>query len=192
MGKKNSKLQPDQLEELSYKTHFTEEELVQWHKGFMKDCPEGTLTEEGFKKIYKNYFPFGNPSTFASMVFQIFDENKNGTIEFSEFIMALSVTTRGDVDEKLEWAFRLYDMDNDGYITRQEMLQIVNAIYEMVGKHTKLPEDENTPEKRVDRIFDIMDKNNDDMLSFEEFREGSKADASILQAMTMYNGMQLT
>ena len=29
-------------------------------------------------------------------------------------------------------AFKLYDVDNDGYITREEMYNIVGAIYEMV------------------------------------------------------------
>jgi EF hand len=29
-------------------------------------------------------------------------------------------------------AFRLYDVDNDGYITRDEMYNIVDAIYQMV------------------------------------------------------------
>ena len=32
----------------------------------------------------------------------------------------------------LAGAFRLYDVDNDGYITRQEMYDIVDAIYQMV------------------------------------------------------------
>jgi Ca2+-binding EF-hand superfamily protein len=32
-------------------------------------------------------------------------------------------------------AFRLYDVDNDGYITRQEMYDIVDAIYQMVVSH---------------------------------------------------------
>ena len=33
---------------------------------------------------------------------------------------------------ELKGAFRLYDVDNDGYITRQEMYDIVDAIYQMV------------------------------------------------------------
>lgn len=44
-------------------------------------------------------------------------------------------------------AFQLYDIDKDGFITYDEMLQIVSAIYKMTGQMVKLPADEDTPEK---------------------------------------------
>jgi Ca2+-binding EF-hand superfamily protein len=44
-------------------------------------------------------------------------------------------------------AFQLYDIDKDGYITYDEMLQIVQSIYKMTGEMVKLPADEDTPEK---------------------------------------------
>jgi len=128
------------------------------------DCPEGRLDKKDFGKIYTQFFPFGDPAEFANYVFDVFDVNKNGYIDFKEFICALSATSRGTLEEKLQClllsdvsildfigastgAFQLYDINKDGHITYQEMLQIVQAIYKMTGQMLKLPENEETPEK---------------------------------------------
>lgn len=85
------------------------------------------------------------------------------------------------------------------------MYNIVDAIYQMVVRlleilkarrskiiddsikqgQTPSAEDENTPQRRVDKIFSQMDKNNDDKLTLDEFREGSKADPRIVQALSL-------
>jgi Ca2+-binding EF-hand superfamily protein len=143
---RQSKLSQQDLADLQKVTKFDKKELQQWYKGgflcsaacaanavgFLKDCPSGNLTKEEFQKIYKQFFPFGDPTTFADYVFKVFDTDGSGTIDFKEFIVALSVTSRGKMEDKLDWAFHLYDIDGDGKITYQEMLAIVEAIYKMV------------------------------------------------------------
>jgi Ca2+-binding EF-hand superfamily protein len=189
MGKTQSKLSPEQLADLTKNTYFDKRELQAWYKGFLKDCPSGQLDKEEFKKIYKQFFPSGDPAPFAEYVFDVFDENKNGTIDFREFICALSVTSRGKLEEKLKWAFQLYDIDKDGFITYDEMLQIVRSIYKMTGQSHKLPPDEDTPEKRVEKIFRNMDRDKDARLTYDEFVEGSRQDPTIVQALKLYDGL---
>lgn len=164
------------------------------------------LTKEEFQKIYRQFFPFGDPSSFSDYVFKVFDSDKSGSIDFKEFICALSVTSRGKMEDKLDWAFQLYDIDGDGRISYEEMLAIVEAIYKMVrhavqvepgvplsrvkvGSMVKLPEDEDTPEKRVRKIFRMMDKDENGSLDMEEFREGSKRDETIVSALSLYDGL---
>ena len=62
----------------------------------------------------------------------------------------LSFEEEGSRNKKEDWqlgAFQLYDINQDGFITYDEMLQIVKSIYKMTGQMVKLPEDEDTPEK---------------------------------------------
>ena len=115
------------------------------------------MDRKEFQKIYKQFFPFGDSSQYSHLVFNTIDTNKDGEIDFKEFMASLSVSAKASMDERLAWVFRLYDLDEDGFISRAEMLCIVDAVFRMLEPTADLPESENTPQKRVDKIFKTMD-----------------------------------
>ncbi|XP_069131508.1 neurocalcin homolog [Argopecten irradians] len=178
MGQNTSQLRPKELKDLQINTHFTEKELQDWYRNFRRDYPDGCLTIDNFTNIYSNCFPEGDPETFAAQAFRTFDINGDGVINFREFMCALSVKSRGRCEQKLRWAFRMYDIDNNGYVSREEMIEIIQAMFKMTGNG-----DAAAAEERTDKIFNLMDKNSDGQLSQEEFIEGARSDPTIIQML---------
>ena len=54
-------------------------------------------------------------------MFTIFDTDKSGSINFREFLFSMLRNLKGSSEEKLGWAFRMYDMDGNGSISLDEM-----------------------------------------------------------------------
>ncbi|KAN0085338.1 hypothetical protein V8E54_001805 [Elaphomyces granulatus] len=63
----------------------------------------------------------------------------------------------------------------------------LNKVFDL--HNYKLPEDEDTPEKRVRKIFRMMDKDENGCLDIQEFKEGSKWDETIVSVLSLYNGL---
>uniref|UniRef100_A0A4D5RA48 Neuronal calcium sensor 2 n=1 Tax=Scolopendra viridis TaxID=118503 RepID=A0A4D5RA48_SCOVI len=166
-----ARLTREDLEFLKTHTKYDEATIKEWHKGFRQDCPNGRLTPAKFMDMYKMFFPSGNAEEFCDHVFRTFDTDKNGYIDFKEFLLAINVTSAGTPEEKLKWAFRMYDVDGNGVIDLGEMTKIVQAIYNMLGPSAaNKPQD--SAEERAKHIFNKMDLNKDGSLTLDEFLNG--------------------
>ena len=97
--------------------------------------------------------PVNNETINNKSVSQIY--LKHLIICLQEFVMGLSVLARGSLPERLQWAFSLYDVNGDGIITKDEMLDIVGSIYEMMGRFTEPQVDEYSAREHVDRVFQV-------------------------------------
>ncbi|XP_068910792.1 Kv channel-interacting protein 4 isoform X2 [Tenebrio molitor] len=179
---------PDSLEALCKATRFTQAEIKRIYRGFKAECPTGVVKEETFKMIYSQFFPQGaNTSQYAHYVFNTLDQDHSGLISFEDFVQNLSILSRGSLDEKLRWAFTLYDINGDGCITREEMTDIVSAIYDLMGKVAEPSVDEDTVKDKVDRIFQKMDKNKDGVVTLDEFLECCRKDEDISSSMAVFD-----
>lgn len=156
----------------------------------LRDCPLGQLSEEEFFKVFKQFLPFGDPTDYCHYLFRVFDADNSQYIDFKEFVVALSAASRGLMDQKLTWCFKLYDLRREGLVTYQDMLAVVRATYKMVGTMVPLPEDELTPEARVEKLFAYANKDkNKDKLDIDDFKRILKLDPLILNAFNMYDGL---
>ncbi|KAG1653457.1 Calsenilin [Nymphon striatum] len=88
-----------------------------------------------------------------------------------EFVVGLSSLSRGTFEDKLRWTFKLYDINGDGRITREELNEIVMSIYNMVGKDPNVLPDDQTPKQHVERVFKRLDVNADGVVTIEEFMD---------------------
>ncbi|XP_066428695.1 visinin-like [Eleutherodactylus coqui] len=180
---KSGALSKEILEDLKSNTRYSEEELCKWYDSFKKQCPDGKITRPDFEKIYTNFFPNSDPKTYASHVFRSFDTNDDGTLDFREYIIALHLTSSGKTSLKLEWAFSLFDVDRNGEVSKVEVLEIITAIFKMIPpeEQKNLPDDENSPQKRADKLWAYFKKKDHDKIAEGEFIQGVMVNDDIMR-----------
>ena len=93
----------------------------------------------------------------------VFDTDGDGRVDFREFILGTSqFSVRGDGQRKLRFAFSIYDLDKDGYISNGELFQVLKM---MVGDRLK----DWQLQQLVDKTIILLDKDGDGKISFQEF-----------------------
>lgn len=180
---------PQSVEALCRATKFSEAEIKKIYRNFKAECPTGTIRQDTFKGIYAKFFPYGVSSyRYAHYVFNTLDHNKLGYLNFEDFVKGLSVLCRGTMEEKLRWIFCLYDINSDGVITRDDLYNIVSAVYELMGCYTTSAFDNGLVAKRVESLFQKMDRNKNGQISLDEFLCSCSKDKDIqnsIQSLTM-------
>ncbi|XP_027488288.1 calsenilin-like isoform X2 [Corapipo altera] len=181
--------QPEGLEQLLARTNFTKMELQSLYRGFKNECPSGLVDEETFTLIYSRFFPQGDASSYAHLLFDAFDADHNGALCFQDFAVGLSVLLRGTEQQKLKWTFDLYDVNKDGYVTKEDMLEIMKSIYAMMGPCTEPTLRASAPAQHMELFFQKMDRNGDGVVTFEEFLETCQEDKDIMSSMQIFHNV---
>lgn len=121
-------------------------------------------------------------SLFFDRLFHLFDENNKGVISFTEFIKGLSVLcTRGTLDEKIKFSFRIYDLDQDGKISKEELSSVLEAC--LKDNFVNITKEQLVCV--VDATFKQVDQNKDGVIDFDEYKTLVSKQPSILDNMTL-------
>ncbi|NWT64548.1 EFCB1 protein, partial [Prunella himalayana] len=195
MSRKGKKLLVDSLTRST--KHFTKSEVECLVKLFdtLVAKASSQFAGAGFDRtVFRDtlYNAFGmTDDVVLDRVFSVFDSDNTGRITVEEWVEGLAVLLRGTLEEKMKYCFTIYDLNGDGYISKEEMFQML--------KNSLLiqPADEEPDEGVKDLVeialkkmastylfipFLLQDYDHDGKLSFTDFETAVREENLLLEA----------
>ncbi|XP_054152954.1 calcineurin B homologous protein 1-like [Oppia nitens] len=172
MGNKSSlMLQSEEILAIQAETGFSPSQIERLYSRFtsLDKGDNGTLSREDFLRIPELAI---NP--LGDRIVQAFFAHNDGyeeRINFRQFMRVLSrfrpikknrENKLNSREEKLRFAFKMYDLDDDQKISREELLAVLHM---MVGSNISTEQLSNI----ADRTIMEADKDGDQCITFEEF-----------------------
>lgn len=119
---------------------------------------DGILEAHELTEAFSRYVGSKKAKIMTEKLLQRVDMNKNGRIDFTEFLLA-NINQETDFNKQnLKSAFDIFDFDNNETLTAEELVKWLSEISD------KVSEDE-----IVEEVIKQMDKNGDGAINFEEF-----------------------
>jgi Ca2+-binding EF-hand superfamily protein len=102
----------------------------------------------------------------VDIIFDYFDMDGNGQLDSYEYTCAMAMLVHSSIELKTEFLFKLYDVDNNNYLTRDELVYLVRNYFLATKKQFSSAE----VEKKTDEFLKNADLDLDKKLSLREFQ----------------------
>ena len=138
-------------------SRLDENEIINLKKYFeaFDKCKDGQITfeelEQGLTQLKSNKLTEND----LKELFNLIDVDKNGKIDYTEFLAATIQKYNYLRNERLFETFCMFDKDNSGQITKDEILIALNA--------------DKNQEKEIEKYINAVDKNGDGKVDYKEF-----------------------
>ncbi|XP_014208382.1 EF-hand calcium-binding domain-containing protein 1 [Copidosoma floridanum] len=181
-------------EALRKKTKFSKQELEALCKIYAKLTSGSSTTCNGtaaavqkiegidrtiFRELLHNTFDVLTEDALVERMFSCWDKHSEGAIRLESWITGLDVFLRGTLHEKMEFCFSVYDLNNDGFITKDEIFQLFkNSLMKQPG--------EEDPEEGVRDLSEMalkkLDVDHDGRVSFFDYEATVSEEPLLLEA----------
>nr|XP_057935849.1 ubiquitin carboxyl-terminal hydrolase 32 isoform X2 [Doryrhamphus excisus] len=123
----------------------------------------------------ETFIPLVSPPIHPSLcegLFHAFDENRDNHIDFKEISCGLSACCRGPIAERQKFCFKVFDLDRDGVLSRDELHEMVLALLEVWkdNRTDALPELGSGASHIVDGILKVHDTTKLGGLTLEDYQ----------------------
>ncbi|XP_050345781.1 calaxin isoform X2 [Nymphalis io] len=140
------------------------------------------IDQNTFRDVMHNTFDLVTEDVVLDRVWLTWERGVNGgegALKFEAWARGLSVLLRGTDEEKKSHCFAVYDLNSDGYITRDEMFTLLK------NSLLKQPGDEDPDEgvrDLVELVLRKMDIDKDGKLSIEDYKQAVEQEPLLLEA----------
>jgi len=178
-----SKILTDQdIDFIARNTAMTRAQVETQYQNFLKMHPDGRISKKSFHTMMKECYPGADTEKLEKHIFRMYDSNKDGHIDFREFMIVLYIMSNGTPEENLKQIFRVFDINNDGKITLKELQKIVRDLFLLINESNA---DKASQEVLVKSAFNEMDENHDGKISQSEFVEACMAQRKFSTMLTL-------
>jgi calmodulin len=139
--------------------HLTDEQIGEFKEAFSlfdKDG-DGSITTQELGTVMRSLGQNPTEAELKDMIHEV-DADGDGTIDFSEFLDLMARKMKdADSDEELKEAFKVFDKDQNGFISAAELRHV------MINLGEKLTDEE------VNEMIREADVDGDGQVNYEEF-----------------------
>lgn len=117
-------------EDVYLKSQFkiTDDQLKEYRSLFRDHSNDRkVITRKEFRSVYELIYKNGDPTEFADRVFDAFDTDKSGSVDFIEFAAGLTMMDSEMVEQKISIAFNMYDEDGSKTLSKQEVVNMIQV-----------------------------------------------------------------
>ncbi|PSR86744.1 Calmodulin like [Actinidia chinensis var. chinensis] len=138
---------------------LTDDQIAEFKEAFILfdvDCI-GCITTKGLRKVMRSLGQNPTEAELQDMINEV-DADGNGTIDFLEFLNLMARKMKDtDSEEELKETFRVFDKDQDGFISAADLSHVMTNL------------GENLTDEDIDSIICAADVDGDGQINYEEF-----------------------